>query len=336
MAARRVMGASLSFPDVARGWVGGAADAARELLRDRKFDIVVSSGPPHLAHFAAMFAMKGYDIPHVIDMRDAWAVVHERHSPVEDFIVVRGERLLLSGLERLMFAHASRIVVNTQEYTAALRRERPDLDVVWFPNGVDVEQLPQRRDEDVVRGSIAHVGALYAGRNLSAVFRAMRAVLDERPDAARVLHVNVVGGMDAPHRERMVSELVAQGLDEMVTIHGMLPRAKAIDLLNRTHLALVLAQNQGIAVPAKLYESVGLGVPTLVIAEEGSASAREARRIGALCVDGDDDAGIRQLLLDMLDGKLPTRMDAIAPITYPDLAVQMDKLLRDVIAHRHR
>jgi hypothetical protein len=38
----------------------------------------------------------------------------------------------------------------------------------------------------------------------------------------------------------------------------------------------------------------------------------------------------------MLDGKLPTRMDAIAPITYPDLAVQMDKLLRDVIAHRHR
>jgi hypothetical protein len=97
-----------------------------------------------------------------------------------------------------------------------------------------------------------------------------------------------------------------------------------------------LAQNQGIAVPAKLYESVGLGVPTLVIAEEGSASAREARRIGALCVDGDDAAGIRQLLLDMLDGKLPTRMDAIAPITYPELAVQMDKLLRDVIAHRNR
>src|SRR5256885_5040333 len=48
---------------------------------------------------------------------------------------------------------------------------------------------------------------------------------------------------------------------------------------------LVLAQYQPLCVPAKLYESVALGTPTLVIAEPDSAAAREARRLGAMTVD---------------------------------------------------
>src|SRR5688500_2008490 len=51
---RRILGSSMNLPDQGRGWVLRAARAARKLLRERRFAVVVSSGPPHSAHFAAL------------------------------------------------------------------------------------------------------------------------------------------------------------------------------------------------------------------------------------------------------------------------------------------
>jgi hypothetical protein len=114
----------------------------------------------------------------------------------------------------------------------------------------------------------------------------------------------------------------------MVHVLGVLPRDRALDLLSRSHLALVLAQDQPMCVPAKLYECVGLGVPTLVIAERYSAAAREARRIGALTLEGDDRDGLASLIKDMIAGRVPTRIEPRTPISYEDLAYEMDRLLQ--------
>jgi hypothetical protein len=125
----------------------------------------------------------------------------------------------------------------------------------------------------------------------------------------------------------MHEEIAAGGLTSHVQIHGVLPRDRALRLLSRSHVAIVLAQDQPMCVPAKLYESVGLGVPTLVIAEENSAAASEARRIGAMTVEGSDVEGVRRILEDMLAGRIPTTFTPKAPITYEELAVEMDRLL---------
>jgi hypothetical protein len=109
----------------------------------------------------------------------------------------------------------------------------------------------------------------------------------------------------------------------------LLPRAQALDLLNRSHLALVLAQDQPMQVPAKLYESVGAGIPTLVIAEQASAAACEARRIGAMTLDGSDVDGLRSVLEDILDGRIPTKIEPRTSISYEYLALKWDHLLRE-------
>jgi hypothetical protein len=134
--------------------------------------------------------------------------------------------------------------------------------------------------------------------------------------------------MEPAHRERVNGEISALGLASSVKVHGVLPREQALSLLTRSHLALVLAQDQPMCVPAKMYESVGLGVPTLVIAEEKSAAAREARRIGAMTVDSGDATGLRSLLEDLLDGRIPTTLRSKTPISYAELATHMDALLR--------
>jgi glycosyltransferase involved in cell wall biosynthesis len=322
-----MVGTSMRLPDHARGWVERAARTARALLRERRFDAVISSGPPHSVHLAALLATRGRNTPFYIDMRDPWSVTHEMNLPDDRFVLA--ERWFLRRLEKLVFPRAAKVIVNTREFASALRITDPDLDVVCFPNGIDLEQLPNRDVSAVERGSIACVGTLYAGRNLSMVFAAISALLKDQPGAASMLRLNVAGLMEPLHREKLEGEIAAAGLTSLVTIHGVLPRAQALELLSRSHLALVLAQEQPMCVPAKLYECVGLRVPTLVIAEETGAAASEARRIGAMNLDSKDIEGMRSLLNDMLSGALPTTIEPTTPVSYADLAVQMDRLLTE-------
>lgn len=88
-------------------------------------------------------------------------------------------------------------------------------------------------------------------------------------------------------------------------------------------------------VPAKLYESVGLGIPTLVIAEPTSAAASEARRIGAMTLDGSDVQGIQSTLEDALAGRIPLTIGPRTPVSYKDLGARMDRLLRDAVETGH-
>jgi hypothetical protein len=315
------------LPDEGRGWVLRAAGAARSLLRERKFDVVITSGPPHSTHFAGLLATLGGRTQFWIDMRDPWSHVHEMNAP-EDWLV-RAERFLLRRLERLTFARATKVIANTREFASALRMAEPDLDVIWFPNGVDLEQLPSRDERAVECGSVAYVGTLYAGRNLSSICVAMGGLLSDHPEAAASLRLNVAGPIEPPHRRQLQADIVAAGLESMVNVHGILPRRQALELLSRSHLALVLAQDQPMQVPAKLYECMSLGIPTLVIAEATSAAASEARRLGAMTLEANDVEAMQALLEDVLADRIPTTIAARAPVSYNDLGIRMDSLLRE-------
>jgi glycosyltransferase involved in cell wall biosynthesis len=330
---RKILGRSMILPDCGRGWVGHATIVARALLREQSFDAVITSGPPHSVHLAGLLSTLGRDARFWIDMRDPWSLAHEMNAP--DEWLVRTERFLLRRLEGLVFPRAARVIVNTREFASALRLAEPALDVLCFPNGIDLEEMPTRDASAVERGSIAYVGTLYAGRNLALVCAAMRRLLNDRPEAAATLRLNVAGPMEAPHRRQMQQDIADAGLASLVNFHGVLPRTQALELLNRAHLALVLAQDQPMQVPAKLYECVGLGIPTLVIAETTSAAASEARRIGAFTLDGSDVEAMQALLGDVLACRIPTTISARTPVSYQDLGIRMDRLLRQAVERRH-
>ncbi|MCU0636840.1 MAG: hypothetical protein MUE41_18375, partial [Gemmatimonadaceae bacterium] len=58
----------------ARGtrWVRAAIETAAHCVADAP-QLVVSSGPPHVAHLAGRAIARTRGVPHVIDMRDPWA-----------------------------------------------------------------------------------------------------------------------------------------------------------------------------------------------------------------------------------------------------------------------
>ena len=316
----------LAFPDYGRGWIFRAARLARSLLKQRAFDAVVTSGPPHSAHVAGALACVGRPGLLWVDMRDPWAaLIHKSWARTQyDASVMR---LLIPRLERFVLRRAKGIVTNTAPFAEMLRATYPALDVSYVPNGIDRERLPPSSMEKFDGVSIAYAGTLYAGRDLTAVLLAISQFLARHPQARGEIKLRVAGHMDAAHESRFHHDVREASLEGVVETLGAISRAEALALIDRSHLAVVLAQDQPLQVPAKLYECVGMGVPTLVITESSSAAASEAERVGAFAFEPRDSEGIRTLLEALWQNRIPARTSAGSAIGYDVIAVAMDRLL---------
>src|SRR5205823_12102020 len=80
-------------------------------------------------------------------------------------------------------------------------------------------------------------------------------------------------------------------------------------------------------IPAKLYESVAMGIPTLVVAPAGSAAAVEGERVGAVVRDAADIEGIACVLERLWRDGSQVRLCPV-PITYEAIAPVVDKVLQ--------
>jgi glycosyltransferase involved in cell wall biosynthesis len=320
---------ALWFPDFCRGWVVPATRTTRRLLRQYSFDVVASSGPPHSTHIAAMLSCARRPGLLCIDLRDPLAAWDMR-GPV-DSLENGNLRSPFPRLERRIFRRADILIANTTAFANVLRRQYPAKRIEYVPNGVDPERLPPPATDRFDGLSIAYAGSLYLNRSLTTTIHGMRAFLESHPEARAAMKLRVAGVIGQEHGVRFRDEVIEAGLGESIEVLGNLSGTEALALINRSHLALVLAQGQEKQVPAKLYECVALGVPTLVIAEPTSAAASEANRVSAMTCSPNDSDTICQVLEGLWAGRIRPAMPK-ASIGYREIARQMDMILRgDVI-----
>jgi glycosyltransferase involved in cell wall biosynthesis len=326
---RRKLSQALIYPDDGRGWVLRAAGSSRDILSKMDFEAVITSGPPHSAHVAGALACVGRPGLFWVDLRDPWlpwgTTIDKSQSDKQlESIALRVPH---PWLERLVFRRVHRIVANTTASADLYRKAYPHGRVLFIPNGVDPERLPSPSKDKFDGRAISYVGTLYLGRDLSRIVQAIKAFVDSRPEARGAIKLHVAGSMQAANEAALWREATAAGLAEMVEVYGRVSGAAALNIINRSHLTLVLAQDQVLQVPAKLYECVAMGVPTLVLAEEGSAAEREAHRIGALACDPDDVEGMRTILERVWLNGISTAVP-VSAISYETISGQIEALLR--------
>jgi glycosyltransferase involved in cell wall biosynthesis len=321
-AVRSNMGDLLWFPDHGRGWVLRAARATRRAVHQWAPDAVVSTGPPHSVHLAAGIALVGAGVPWMVDLRDPWATPAQGHRHACWSVA------LTRRLEAKVFQRASMILTTTPELRDTLKSHYPTARLEWLPNGVDTRELPQRPAERPAGVVITHLGTVYFNRDPTPVLRAFARFLAAQPDAATAgSAVRFVGNVSGDFRRRLKQTVMDLGIAEHVEIIGMVPRARALEILAESRMALVLAQGQSTMVPAKLYESVGMGLPTMVVTETDSATGREAKRLGAAVHGPDDEAGMTAVMTTAwLDGEAPDS-EVPAGVDHAHLAGKLEEFL---------
>jgi glycosyltransferase involved in cell wall biosynthesis len=324
---RSELAALLSFPDHGRGWMFRAARATRRVARDWAPDVVVSTGPPHSVHVAAWLGLGRSGTPWIVDLRDPWA------TPDTPFMQTGWSGAVARRIEASVFRRADNILTTTPEFQERLQGRFPRAVLSWLPNGVDVRELPPRRERHDPGLSICHLGTVYYNRDPTPVLRAFATFLAAHPDAASVCStlrfVGYVSGDFRRELERTVGDL---GLSSHVEITGAVPRERALEILAGSRMALVLAQGQDIMVPAKLYEAVALGLRTLVVTEPDSATGREGLRLGAAVHGPDDEAGMVATMEEVWAGGRDTGGGITIPsrIDHAHLAGELEGILDSV------
>lgn len=224
------------------------ARAARRLAREGP-KVLVSSGPPHSAHLAALAVAKETGLPWVMDWRDPWTF-DEFLEPFDPAAFARAER----PAESACVDAASAVVVNSapvQRRLAELYPARAER-IVTIPNGADAERLPAWSHDGPMR--IVYAGALFRGRDPRLFMRGVAAAIAREGVPPHDIVLQFVTGTPA-YEGRPLAELARElGVEAQVQVHPFMPRHRLLEWLAGTAVNVLVQVPSTYQVPAKLFE----------------------------------------------------------------------------------
>lgn len=247
------------FPDNHSGWLVPGALAARRLMRQERYDAVLSTAPPFTAHFIARMAVAGSRTPWVADYRDLWS-----GPPGPDYLHGAGPlRLRIEyAVERRLLRRASRLTAPSEAQASALARNFARDDVVCIPNAVDQRVWDAIPNGEPKSFTICYTGKLWPGLRMpDEVFAAVARLRAEGDPAGAAVSFDFYGE-DA---ELVMERARAFGVGDIVRAHGEVDRPHAL-AAQRNAAALLLLLDT-----AESADAIQLGNPGSKIFEYAGA-----------------------------------------------------------------
>jgi len=237
-----------------------------------KADVVLSTSPQFFCGLAG-WLLKRKRRPWVLEIRDLWP-----ESIVTLGAMKRGAAIkLLEAIERFAYRQADLVVSVTDGFVPHIRERRGDGPIAVIKNGVDLTTFttPDAAAETEFRAAhgltgkfvAAYVGTHGMAHKLDTVLEAAE-LLRDRSDIAFLL----VG--DGAERERLVAEVAARGLSNVVML-GQQPKSAMPGIWAASDAALVLLRRVDTfktVIPSKMFEAMAMACP-MVMGVEGEAKA---------------------------------------------------------------
>ncbi len=264
----------------------------------KKYDIVISSGPPSASQLVGYWAAKLNGAKYVMDFRDPWVgnshVSAQGNSKLRDYFE--------KAAEQRCVARADLIAVTTPGIERMLNSRYENIagKIHVIYNGYDGQAIPLPL-EAPGRLDMLYAGTLYLNRN---PFPLLESVLDlvrnESVDREKVT-LTFVGDCYSWRGQSLTEWTEKYDLADVVKI---LPRvdSKELQALTDKHSILVnLAQGQPDQIPAKTFEYLASGKKMILLAESTSSTAQLVKDLGrVVCIDSDEPpSNVAQLLYEL-------------------------------------
>ena len=305
---RWIISLAVLLPDDKKHWAFRAALTALGLIRRRKIECVLTSGPPFSTHVIGLLAKTVSRVRWVADFRDPWVdMLDERfphtRSTASDFIERR--------MEALVARAADTVVVTTPRMLEALRARYSTLPPDRFmciPNSIDTEKFAAPADPKPEPLTITYAGTLYFDRTPEPLFQAIGALIASGRIAAGDIKIQLVGRCGTINGVDTGRVVRQYGLESVVDVLSPVPYLEAIRMMRRSHLLLVLApERHRLVVPAKIYDYLGSGSRLLAIAERGATADLMAETASGRCFSETDVSSLADYLGGLIaDGSYRT------------------------------
>ncbi len=270
---KRVFISLILLPDEHRNWVLPTAFKAIKLLRQRRVDCVMTSSPPHSTHLVGLIVKKITRVRWVADFRDPWLEdVYTKPQAIRSGLSDSIER----WMERMVVKNADRVLATSMPLRSNMARrypEKPDDFFVHLPNGIDTDKFRELTGlPKYVLFTITYLGTIYQTRSPVPVFKAISELLIEGKLEAADIAVKLIGNCKYTDGRPTADMAREYGLESVVEVCGFIPQMEALKVMRMSHLLLVLATEQPLAIPAKVYDYIGSGTPILALTEAGATA----------------------------------------------------------------
>ena len=316
--ARRVMNA-LQL-DYGAGWKGPALRAVEESGAG-PFDVILATGGPFTSFEVARELSDRTGTPFVVDYRDPWT-----KNPHVD----RADRRATVERERAILERAAAVTAVSPTIVQTLRESFALGDRVHVvTNGFDPEELGAITPAKFEDSAIVYTGDFYPPlRVIDPLFAALRPLTNGSVPPWTFHYF----GADT---ERVGEAARRFGIELRVRIHGRVSRRAALEAVKGAAAAVVIASVGNGSLPqekaimtSKIFESLGLGTPSLVIAPDGSDLAATVDRAGlSVRFRGDDIEGMTACLRGLI-GRTSIPPRDVTAFAWPSLARRLDTILR--------
>jgi len=181
-------------------------------------------------------------------------------SWLEKKVIERAD-LVLFGVEQLKNAYRDRY--------AHVPREK----FVFIPNGISPDLLDvQASMTKYGTFTLSYTGSLYVRRSPEPVFQAISRLIEEGKIGIGAVRIKLVGHCRIVDGVPTTSLIRKYRLESIVEVCDPVPHMEALQIIRRSHLALLFAPYLPYQIPAKVYDYLGAGVRILAIAEDGGTA----------------------------------------------------------------
>lgn len=252
-----------------RAWARHAARVAEAVADPAVHHVVISSGPPHMAHEAARRVSEATGIPLVVDMRDPWSLLPMLHESIASPWWYR----LARQYERPVVARASLIIANTERARAEMAAAYPAAAARTLAvlNGTDEYPIPPSRHGG--RFTIGFAGTIYLGRDVNSLFAAAARVIAELSLTPDEFGIDFIGQFDAPGAPPLLEMARRAGIDAFVSIGPSRSHSQALEFLAQATMLVVFVGFGPLFIPAKTFEYMRFDAWLLALTGPDSAMA---------------------------------------------------------------
>jgi glycosyltransferase involved in cell wall biosynthesis len=312
--------------DQAVGWIS-AAEKTCSMLTPNDVDLILATGPPFSAFRLAKRLAERLNKPYVLDYRDPWTGNPHVNGP-ESLVAIKEETRLLSG--------CSAVTVVSPSWAKGLKeRFHIGSRVSVVTNGYDPEELASVEPFNFGHHAIIYAGNFYPPKRvISPVLAALKKLRDGGKHDRLPWKFHYYG----IHGDHVREEALRFAVTDCVVLHGRVPRADVLSAVRGADVAVVITtvadqmtqEDCGI-IPGKLFETLGLGTPILLVSPQGSdvetiaLPTRLARGFAGTEIDG-----LAEYLRTGLRKPEPAPNN-LEMFSWPNIAQEIERILRKAL-----
>lgn len=315
------------IPDPRRGWNRSAVNAAMKLLKEEKFDAVVTTGPPHSTHLIGCVLKKNTGIKWIADFRDPWTDIYYYKDLSHSVLAKWYDK----KLEKKILVSCDKIITVGNEIKELLRSKSVKLTNEKFEvitNGFDHSDFEGFKGGRPERFTITYAGTISSYYRLDGFVSALESLPE---DFRNHVFIRFVGNIS----QNIIQLFEQAGLSSQLEYVGYVSHDKSIGYLFQSSVLLLLIpdvqENKGI-LTGKFFEYLATGKPILAIGPTDGDVASILKETGAGFITDYDNVSIlkekiMQLYEDYQSGMTSITSEDIERYSRRSLTGKLAKLL---------